>query len=82
MMPSRIFMYVFILALNSYVDLISVTLRRAPPITVAVRSKARTIFARSNTEVVGSNPTRDMDVCMCLFCVCVVLCVSSGLATG
>jgi hypothetical protein len=30
----------------------------------------------------GSNPTRDMDVCVRLFCVCAVLCVGSGLATG
>jgi hypothetical protein len=27
------------------------------PITVAAQSKARNIFARSNTEVVGLNPT-------------------------
>jgi hypothetical protein len=26
----------------------------------------------------GSNPTRGMDVCVRLFCVCVVLCVGSG----
>jgi hypothetical protein len=29
----------------------------------------------------GSNPTRCMNVCVCLFWVCVLLCVSSGLAT-
>jgi hypothetical protein len=29
------------------------------------RSKARTVFARSNTEIVGSNPTGSMDVCVC-----------------
>jgi hypothetical protein len=46
------------------------------PITVAARSKA------SNTRIVDSNPTRGMDVCVHLFCVCVVLCVGSGLATG
>jgi hypothetical protein len=51
-------------------------------ITVAARSKAWTVFARSNTGVVGSNDTRDMDVCVRLFCVCVVLCVGSGVATG
>jgi hypothetical protein len=28
--------------------------------------------------VVGSNPTRCIDVCVRLFCVCVVLCVGSG----
>jgi hypothetical protein len=32
--------------------------------------------------IVGSNPTRGMDVCVRLFCVCVVLCVGSGLAIG
>jgi hypothetical protein len=49
---------------------------------MAARCKAWTVFARSNTEVVVPNPTRDMDVCVRLFFVCVVLCVGSGLATG
>jgi hypothetical protein len=44
------------------------------PITVAARSKAGNVFARSNTGIVGSNPTQGMDVCLRLFCVCVVLC--------
>jgi hypothetical protein len=35
----------------------------------SARSKARTVFIRSNTEIVGSNPTGGMDVCVCLFCV-------------
>jgi hypothetical protein len=39
------------------------------PITVTARSKAWTVFARSNTEIVGSNPIRGMDVCVRLFCV-------------
>jgi hypothetical protein len=52
------------------------------PITVAARSKARTIFVLSNTGIVGSNPNWGMDVCVHLFCVCVVLCAGSGLATG
>jgi hypothetical protein len=52
------------------------------PITVAARSKAWTVFARSNAGIVGLNPTRHMDVCVCLFYVSVVLCVDSGLATG
>jgi hypothetical protein len=52
------------------------------PITVAVRSKAWTVFACLNTGIVGSNPTQGMDVCiMCLFCVC-VLYLGRGLATG
>jgi hypothetical protein len=42
---------------------------------VAVRSKARSVFGRSNTGIVGSNLTQDMDVG-------VVLCVGTGLATG
>jgi hypothetical protein len=48
------------------------------PITVAARPKARTVFARSNAGIVGSNPTQGMDVCMCVYSVC----VGSGLATG
>jgi hypothetical protein len=51
-------------------------------ITLAARSEALTFFARSNAGIVGSNPTQGMDACVRLFCVCVVLCVDSGLATG
>jgi hypothetical protein len=40
------------------------------------------VFARSDTEILGSNPTGGMDICMRLLCVCVILCVDSGLATG
>jgi hypothetical protein len=52
------------------------------PITVAAQSRAWTVFALSNAGFVGSNPTRGMDVCMYLFCVCVVLCVGRDIATG
>jgi hypothetical protein len=52
----------------------------AMPVTVAARSKAWTVFARSNTRVVSSNHTRSMDVCVRLFCV--VLCVGRGLVMG
>jgi hypothetical protein len=47
------------------------------PVTVAERSKACTVFARSEAGIVGSNPTQGMDVrCVCaFFCVCVVLCL-------
>jgi hypothetical protein len=31
---------------------------------VAARSKAWIVFARTNTGVVGSNPTQDMDFCV------------------
>jgi hypothetical protein len=52
------------------------------PITVAAQSTACTVFAHSNTGIVGSNPTRSMDVYVHLFCVCAILCAGSGLATG
>jgi hypothetical protein len=52
------------------------------PITVATLSKAWTVFTRSNTGIVGSNPTWGMDVCVRFFCVCHVLYAGSGLATG
>jgi hypothetical protein len=41
---------------------------------VAALSKAWTVFARSNTGIVGSNPTWGVDVCVRLFCV-VMSCV-------
>jgi hypothetical protein len=44
--------------------------------------KAWTVFGRSTAGIVGSNPTPDVDVCVHLSFVCVVLCVGSGLATG
>jgi hypothetical protein len=44
------------------------------PVTVTARSKVWTVFARSNAGIMGSNPTRGMDICVRLFCVCVVLC--------
>jgi hypothetical protein len=49
---------------------------------VAARSEVWTVFVRSNTGVVGSNPTWEMDVSVRLFCICVVLCIGRGLATG
>jgi hypothetical protein len=55
---------------------------QSSPITVAARSKVWNVFAPSSTGIVGSNPTRGMDACVCLFGVWVVLCVDSGLATG
>jgi hypothetical protein len=53
-------------------------------VTVADRSEACTVFARSKAGIVGSNPTQGMDVwCVCgFFCVCVVLCLVRGLATS
>jgi hypothetical protein len=40
------------------------------------------VFARSNTGIVGSNPTQGIDASLHLFCVCVVSCVGSGLESG
>jgi hypothetical protein len=37
------------------------------PIAVATRSKAGTAFAWSNTEIVGSNLSGSMDVCISLY---------------
>jgi hypothetical protein len=45
-------------------------------------SKAWTVFTHSNNGIVGSNPTQGMDVCVCVYSVCAVLCVGSSLATG
>jgi hypothetical protein len=46
------------------------------PITVTVRSKAWTVFARSDAGIVGSNPTEDMDACIvCIYSEFVLFCV-------
>jgi hypothetical protein len=47
------------------------------PTTVGARSKAWTVFVRSNVGIVGSNPTRGIDIC-----VNSVFVLGSGLATG
>jgi hypothetical protein len=44
------------------------------PIIVVARSKASTVFARSNAGFVGSNPTQGMDV-VCVYSVFVLFCV-------
>jgi hypothetical protein len=41
----------------------------------ADRSKAWTVFTRSNAGIVGSNPTQGMDVCVCVYSVFVLSCV-------
>jgi hypothetical protein len=61
------------------VDLFKI--KRKLPITVAVWCKPWTVFARSNAGIVGSNPTWYTDF-VCVYSVCIVLCVGSGLATG
>jgi hypothetical protein len=62
--------------------LIWIDYKYSSPITVVMRSKEWTVYHRLNTGIVGSNPTRDMDICVRLFCVCVVLCVGRGLVRG
>jgi hypothetical protein len=47
---------------------------------VATLSKAWTVFALTNNEIVVSIPIRSMNVCVPLFCVCVVVCVGIRLA--
>jgi hypothetical protein len=49
---------------------------------MAALSKAWTASTRSNTRIVGSNPTQGMDVCVHLTCVCLVLCIGRGFAMG
>jgi hypothetical protein len=41
------------------------------PVTVAERSKACTVFDRSEAGIVGSNLTQGVDVWCAFFCVCV-----------
>jgi hypothetical protein len=41
-----------------------------PPVSIAARSKAITVFGRSNIGIAGSNPARGMDVCLCFFMLC------------
>jgi hypothetical protein len=40
------------------------------PASVAERSKASTVFGRSNIGIAGSNPTQGMDVCLSFSVLC------------
>jgi hypothetical protein len=40
------------------------------PVSVLERSKASTVFGRSNIGITGSNPARGMDVCLRLSVLC------------
>jgi hypothetical protein len=51
------------------------------PIKMASRSKAWPVFAVCSTGILCSNPTQAW-MSMHLLCVCVVLCVGCGIATG
>jgi hypothetical protein len=44
------------------------------PVTVTARSKAWTVFARSDAGIVGLNPSQGIDVCVCVYSVFVLSC--------
>jgi hypothetical protein len=46
------------------------TMDISSPVSMAVRSKASTVFGRSNIGIAGSNPARGMDVCLCFSVLC------------
>jgi hypothetical protein len=48
-------------------------------VMVADQSKTRTVFARSEAGIVGSNPTQGIDV-WCVYAY--ILCLGRGLATS
>jgi hypothetical protein len=66
----------------TYVNLIFVVLitRIVTWVSIYTRSKANTVFGRSNIGIAGSNPARGMDVCL-RFCV-VLSFVGRGLGAG
>jgi hypothetical protein len=70
------------LANNLYIYCVNYTLNQNMPVTVAARSKAWNVFARSNTRTVGSNPTKGMNVSVRLLRVFTVLWAGSDLVTG
>jgi hypothetical protein len=41
---------------------------------MAARSKTWTVFALSNTDIMGSNPTRGMDICIWVYSLIVFFC--------
>jgi hypothetical protein len=51
------------------------------PVSTAARSKASTVFGRSNIGIAGSNPARGMDGCL-RYSVFVLSCVGRGLGAG
>jgi hypothetical protein len=49
---------------------------------ITANHRCRAVFSHSNTAIVGSNPTRGMNVRVRLFYVYISLCVGSDLATA
>jgi hypothetical protein len=62
--------YLLVNSLRS-LDLLSV---QYVPVPIAARSKARTVFGRSNIGIAGSNSARGMDVCLCFSVLCGPVC--------
>jgi hypothetical protein len=59
---------VYILYIYSpFIHLTEITTELPNP--VVAQSKARTVFSGSNTEIVGSNPTRGTEVVSCVYVV-------------
>jgi hypothetical protein len=50
--------------------------------TIMKVTLVKCVFARSKAGILGSNPNQDMDVCVCVYSICIALYVGSGLATG
>jgi hypothetical protein len=69
--------YVLIIKLTNY---IFNTLSVYEPVTVAEWSKAWTVLARLDAGIIGSNPTRGMDVYVYVYSVFVLSCAGRGLA--
>jgi hypothetical protein len=69
--PENFVFWVTILSVMQHIRICSCfTLDISLPVTVAERSKACSVLARSEARVVGSNPTQGMDVwyvCVCLW---------------
>jgi hypothetical protein len=66
--------FVFLGALFNYACIVGM------PNTVAARSKAWSVFARSNAGIVGLNSTQGMNAC--IYSVFVLYCAGSSLASG
>jgi hypothetical protein len=49
------------------------------PVTVVERSEACTVYARSEAGIVGSNPTKDMNI---WYVYVFILCLGKGFATS
>jgi len=50
--------------INRYKDMVILRIKIFDePVSIAARSKASTVFGRSNIGIVDSNPARGMDMC-------------------